>query len=192
MRNSTHFDLFSSEDRYIFCERCRLALCLQSDSTSPSDERWYSQQHLALAGRTADVAGRIWPASPQELSLFQNNMKTNNSLGILVDRYMDTFIHKVIQLSGFRLVLFICYERLSRKIYCHTNTNRSLMLAACQRPVLSGCDDFTKCPILDSRACATRYFVYRQAWHFKTSELRRDRNTKYAIVTRRPIHSYAK
>ena len=33
MRNSTHFDLFSSEDRYIFCERCR------SDSTSPSDER---------------------------------------------------------------------------------------------------------------------------------------------------------
>ena len=31
-----------------------------------------------------------------------------------------------------------------------------------------------------------------QTWHFKTSEFRRDRNTKYAIVTRRPIHSYAK
>ena len=28
--------------------------------------------------------------------------------------------------------------------------------------------------------------------HFKTSEFRRDRNAKYAIVTRRPIHSYAK
>ena len=35
---------------------------------------------------------------------------------------------------------------------------------------------------------ATRYVVYR---HFKTSEFRRDRNTKYAIGTRRPIHSYA-
>ena len=44
-------------------------------------------------------------------------------------------------------------------------------------------------PIRDLRACATRYIVYRQAW---TSEFRRDRNTKYAIVTRRPIHSYAK
>ena len=33
---------------------------------------------------------------------------------------------------------------------------------------------------------------YRQAWHFKTSEFRRDRNAKYAIVTRRTIHSYAK
>ena len=32
----------------------------------------------------------------------------------------------------------------------------------------------------------------RQACHFKTSEFRRDRNAKYAIVTRRPIHSYAK
>ena len=62
--NSTHFDLFSSEHRYIFCERCRSALCLQSDSTSPSDERWHSQQHWALAGRTADVAGSMWPASP--------------------------------------------------------------------------------------------------------------------------------
>ena len=29
-------------------------------------------------------------------------------------------------------------------------------------------------------------------WHFKTSEFRRDRNAKYAIVTRRPIYSYAK
>ena len=29
-------------------------------------------------------------------------------------------------------------------------------------------------------------------WQFKTSEFRRDRNAKYAIVTRRPIHSYAK
>ena len=28
--------------------------------------------------------------------------------------------------------------------------------------------------------------------HFKTSEFRRDRNAKYAIVTRRPIHSYVK
>ena len=27
--------------------------------------------------------------------------------------------------------------------------------------------------------------------HFKTSEFRRDRNAKYAIVTRRPIHSYS-
>ena len=34
--------------------------------------------------------------------------------------------------------------------------------------------------------------VYRQAWHFKTSEFRWDRNAKYAIVTRRLIHSYAK
>ena len=59
-------------------------------------------------------------------------------------------------------------------------------------PGASGRDDFTKCPIRDSRACATRYVVYRQAWHFKTSEFRRDRNAKYAIVTRRPIHSYAK
>ena len=49
-----------------------------------------------------------------------------------------------------------------------------------------------KCSIRDSRACATRYIVYRQAWHLKTSEFRRDRNAKYAIVTRRPIHSYAK
>ena len=29
-------------------------------------------------------------------------------------------------------------------------------------------------------------------WHFKTSEFRRDRNAKYAIVTRRPIQSNAK
>ena len=28
--------------------------------------------------------------------------------------------------------------------------------------------------------------------HFKTSEFRRDRNAKYAIVTRMLIHSYAK
>ena len=28
--------------------------------------------------------------------------------------------------------------------------------------------------------------------HLKTSEFRRDRNAKYAIVTRRPIQSYAK
>ena len=28
--------------------------------------------------------------------------------------------------------------------------------------------------------------------HFKIAEFRRDRNAKYAIVTRRPIHSYAK
>ena len=34
---------------------------------------------------------------------------------------------------------------------------------------------FTKCSIRDSRACATRYIVYWQAWHFKTSEFRRDR-----------------
>ena len=80
-----------------------------------------------------------------------------------------------------------------RKIYCLTRyTNRSLTLAACQRPVHSGRDDFTKCSIRYSRACATRYIVYRQAWHFKTSEFRRDRNAKYAIVTRRLMHSYAK
>ena len=60
MRNSTHFDLFSSEDRYIFCERCH------SDSTSPSDERWHSQQHWAPAGRTTDVTDRMWPASTRE------------------------------------------------------------------------------------------------------------------------------
>ena len=77
-------------------------------------------------------------------------------------------------------------------MYCFTNTNRSPTLAACQRPVLSGRDDFTKCSIRDSRACATRYIVYRQVWHIETSEFRRDRNAKYAIVTRRPIHSYAK
>ena len=38
----------------------------------------------------------------------------------------------------------------------------------------------------------TLHRLYRQAWHFKTSEFRRDRNAKYAIVTRRSIHSYAK
>ena len=38
----------------------------------------------------------------------------------------------------------------------------------------------------------TLHCLYRQAWHFKTSEFRRDRNAKYAIVARRPIHSYAK
>ena len=38
----------------------------------------------------------------------------------------------------------------------------------------------------------TLHCLYRQAWHFKTSEFHRDRNKKYAIVTRRPIHSYAK
>ena len=58
--------------------------------------------------------------------------------------------------------------------------------------MLSGCDHFTKCSIRDSCACATRYIVYRQAWHFKTSEFHHDRNAKYAIVSRRPIHSYAK
>ena len=58
--------------------------------------------------------------------------------------------------------------------------------------MLSGHDDFTKCAIWVSRACATCYIVYRQALHFKTSEFRRDRKAKYAIVTRRPIHSYAK
>ena len=31
-----------------------------------------------------------------------------------------------------------------------------------QRPVLSGRDDFTKCSIWDSRACAKRYIVYRR------------------------------
>ena len=31
-----------------------------------TDERWHSQQHWALAGRTADVAGRMCPASPRE------------------------------------------------------------------------------------------------------------------------------
>ena len=54
---------------------------------------------------------------------------------------------------------------------------------------LSGRDDFTKCPIQDSRAFATRYIFY---WHLKKSEFRLDRNAKYAIVTKRPIHSYAK
>ena len=43
-----------------------LLVCLQSDSASPSDERWHSQQHWALAGRTADVADCMWPASPRE------------------------------------------------------------------------------------------------------------------------------
>ena len=38
----------------------------------------------------------------------------------------------------------------------------------------------------------TLHCLYRQAWHFKTSEFRRDRNAKYAIVTRRPIHGYVK
>ena len=52
--------IYSLEDRYIFCERCR------SDSTSQSDERWHSQRHWALAGRTTDVTGRMWPANPRE------------------------------------------------------------------------------------------------------------------------------
>ena len=145
MRNSTHFDLFSSEDRYIFCERCRSVY----NPTPPfhrtlTDERWHSQQHWALAGRTADMAGRMCPATPGSNRCFKTTWKQK------------------------WIVLFICYERRSRKkIYCLTNTNRSLTLAACQRPVLSGRDDFTKCPTRDSCACATRYIVYRQAWAFQ-------------------------
>ena len=47
-------------------------LCLQSDSTSPSDERWHSQQHWALAGRTVDVAG---PLSPRSNCYFKTTWK---------------------------------------------------------------------------------------------------------------------
>ena len=75
MGNSTHFDLFSSEDRYIFCEWCRSALCWQSDSTSPSDERWHSQQHWALAGRTADVGGTCGPLAPGSNRYFKTTWK---------------------------------------------------------------------------------------------------------------------
>ena len=64
MRNSSHFDLFSSEDRYIFCEWCH-SVFYNLDSTSPSDER-HRPQHSALTGRTADVTGRMWSASPGE------------------------------------------------------------------------------------------------------------------------------
>ena len=98
MWNSTHFDLFSSEDWYIFCEQYRSVL-----STIPTPP-----------------------------------------------------VHR-------------------RK-----NDSAPCILAA-------------MCFIWDSRACETCYIVYRQkAWHFKTSEFCQDRNAKYAIVTRRTIHNYAK
>ena len=51
------------------------ALCLLSDSTSPSDERWHSQQHWAPAGRTADVAGACDPLAPWSNRYFKTTWK---------------------------------------------------------------------------------------------------------------------
>ena len=58
MRNSNHFDLFSPEDRYIFCVYNPTPPVHRTNSDTASSTPW------ALAGRTADVTGRMWPASP--------------------------------------------------------------------------------------------------------------------------------
>ena len=60
MQNSTHFDLFSSEDQYIvFVYNPTPPVYRTKDDTACSTA-W------ALAGRTADVTGRMWPASSGE------------------------------------------------------------------------------------------------------------------------------
>ena len=54
MRNGTHFDLFSSEDRYIFCERCRSTIPTppvhrRKDDTASSTGRYLAAPRMWLA-----------------------------------------------------------------------------------------------------------------------------------------------
>ena len=89
-------------------------------------------------------------------------------------------------------MLFICCERRSRKIIVLQRQTGPSRL----QPASARC--FLAAMILPSAPSGIRAHAQHailstdRLWHFKTPELRQDRNAKYAIVTRRPIHSYAK
>ena len=103
---------------------------------------------------------------------------------------MDTHIYTKQYNSAFLILYcsFVMKDLVKKFIFLQIQTAPPRLQPASARCFLAA----MMCSIQDSRACATRYIVYQQAWHFKTSEFRRDHSAKYAIVTRRPINSYAK